>query len=131
MISAPAAAHWRLFPALALAAGLLTLAACASQIMKGYVGAPVTSIILDYGPPDTVLELGRDERAYQWHQERVHAVAGHSTGVVRDTRRGERIDITETPGYVERTDCFYTFYARRSGADWYVTSFRQPRLECE
>ncbi|MFB2566624.1 hypothetical protein [Rhizobium sp. IMFF44] len=40
-------------------------------------------------------------------------------------------DVIETPGYVEHTECFYTFYTRGVGSDRYVTSFRQPSLECE
>lgn len=55
-------------------------------------------------------------------------VAGSSSG---ETRLGERYEVTETPGYVERTGCFRTFYTRNSGGEWYVASFRQPQLACK
>lgn len=111
--------------------GTIVLTACASQVMKSYIGSPITSVMLDYGPPDNVYKLGANEQAYQWHRTKTQAVAGDFTGEVHETRRGERYKGTETPGYVEQTECFYTFYTRRSGHDWYVTNFRQPSLTCE
>lgn len=121
----------RLFLAFAAIASASALTACASQIMKGYVGAPISSIMLDYGPPDNVYDLRPGERAYQWRKDKTQVVAGSTSGEVRKTRRGERYEETQTPGYVERTECYYTFYTRYSGGGWYVTSFRQPSLECE
>ncbi len=110
---------------------LTMLSACASQIMKSYIGAPINSVMLDYGPPDNVYELRPGERAYQWRKRKTQVVPGQSSGEIKETRRGTRYDVTEMPGYVEHTECFYTFYARSSGSDWYVISFRQPSLECE
>ncbi|MBB6488167.1 hypothetical protein GGD46_005478 [Rhizobium lusitanum] len=110
---------------------LLTLSACASQVMKSYIGAPISSVMLDYGPPDNVYNLRPGERAYQWRKQKTQVMPGQSSGEIRETRHGRRFETTETPGYVEHTECFYTFYTRSSGSDWYVTSFRQPSLECE
>lgn len=107
------------------------LTACASTVMKSYIGAPITSVMLDYGPPDNVYSLGPGQQAYQWRKNKTQAIAGSSSGEVRTTQRGESYETTVTPGYVERIDCFYTFYTRNSGSEWYVTSFRQPSLECE
>lgn len=114
-----------------IAAASIVLTACASTVMKSYIGAPITSVMLDYGPPDNVYSLGPGQQAYQWRKNKTQVVAGSSSGEVRSTRHGERYEVSETPGYVERIDCYYTFYARSSGNDWYVTSFRQPSLECE
>jgi len=110
---------------------LLLLSACASQVMKSYIGAPISSVMLDYGPPDNVYDLRAGERAYQWRKQKTQVMPGQSSGEIRETRHGRRFETTETPGYVEHTECFYTFYTRSSGSDWYVTSFRQPSLECE
>ena len=121
----------RLYREIAALTVLLILSACASQIMKSYIGAPISNVMLDYGPPDNVYDLGPGARAYQWRKQKTQIVAGQSSGEIRDTRRGKRYEVTETPGYVEHTECFYTFYTRGSGSDWYVTSFRQPLLECE
>lgn len=118
------------FSALGLAA-LSMLAGCASQIMKNYVGAPINSVMLDYGPPDNVYDMRPGERAYQWRRDKTEVVAGSTSSETRRTRHGERYEATETPGYVQQTACYYTFYTRFTGAEWYVTSFRQPSLECE
>ncbi|MFE0017459.1 hypothetical protein ACFWXH_21630 [Mesorhizobium sp. NPDC059054] len=112
-------------------AAAIFLVGCASDIMKNYVGRPVEEVIVDYGPPSTVLELSRDERAYQWRKVSTSVVPGSTSGEIKDTRRGTRYEETVTPGYVEEQECFYTFYARRWGKGWYVTSFRKPKLECE
>ncbi|CDN94428.1 hypothetical protein [Agrobacterium tumefaciens] len=120
------------FPAaIALVTALILLSACASTVMKSYIGAPISSVMLDYGPPDNIYSLGAGQQAYQWRKNKTQAVAGSSSGEVRTTRRGERYEVSETPGYVERIECFYTFFTRNSGGEWYVTSFRQPSLECE
>ncbi|MEW9524400.1 hypothetical protein MRBLRH8O_002222 [Agrobacterium radiobacter] len=114
-----------------IAGASMLLTACASTVMKSYIGAPITSVMLDYGPPDNIYSLGPGQQAFQWRKKKTQVVAGSSSGEVRTTRRGERYEVSETPGYVERIDCYYTFYTRGSGSDWYVTSFRQPSLECE
>jgi len=120
------------FPAaIALVTASIMLSACASTVMKSYIGAPISSVMLDYGPPDNIYSLGAGQQAYHWRKNKTQAVAGSSSGEVRTTRRGERYEVSETPGYVERIECFYTFFTRNSGGEWYVTSFRQPSLECE
>lgn len=112
-------------------AAAIVLAGCASTVMKNYIGQPVESVIIDYGPPTAVLDLGWDQRAYQWRKISTNVVSGSTSGEIRDTRRGQRYEEYVTPGYVEEQECFYTFYARQQGGRWYVTNFRQPKLECE
>lgn len=120
----------RAFPVV-LAAGVLLLTGCASAVMKNYVGGPVETVMLDYGPPTSVLDLGPGQRAYQWRKVSTNVVPGTARSEVRRTRRGTDVETTETPGYVERQECFYTFYARAAGERWLITSFRKPSLECE
>lgn len=116
---------------LAVASASALLTACASTTMKSYIGAPITNVMLDYGPPDNIYSLGPGQQAYQWRKNKTQVFPGSSNGEMRTTSQGERYEVSETPGYVERIDCFYTFYTRSSGSDWYVTDFRQPSLECE
>lgn len=113
------------------AAALIGMSACASDIMKNYIGQPVESVVLDYGPPNTIVDLGPGERAYQWRKISTNVVSGTSSGEMRRTKHGTEYEVTETPGYVERQECFYTFYARSSGGRWFITNFRKPKLECE
>ena len=112
-------------------ATMFALTGCASEIMRNYIGQPIESVILDYGPPTTIVDLGQGERAYQWRKISTNAVAGSSSAEVRHTKHGTEYETTETPGYVERRECFYTFHARASEGRWFVTNFRQPKLECE
>ncbi|MDX8442665.1 hypothetical protein [Mesorhizobium australafricanum] len=114
-----------------LAAALVSISACASDIMKTYIGEPVESVVLDYGPPTAVVDLGSGERAYQWRKISTNVVSGTSSGEVHQTKHGTEYEMTETPGYVERQECFFTFYARASGGRWFITNFRKPKLECE
>ncbi|WP_448951671.1 hypothetical protein [Labrys neptuniae] len=114
-----------------LATAALALTGCASAVMKNYIGRPVESVMIDYGPPTSVLDLGPGQRAYQWQKISTNVVSGSSTSEVRRTRHGADVQTTETPGYVERQECFYTFYARPAGGQWLITNFRKPSLECE
>ncbi len=114
-----------------LATALIGMSACTSDIMKNFIGQPVESVVLDYGPPNTIVDLGPGERAYQWRKISTNVVSGTSSGEMRRTKHGTEYEVTETPGYVERQECFYTFYARSSGGRWFITNFRKPKLECE
>lgn len=114
-----------------VAAATVFLAGCQSDIMKNYVGQPLESVIIDYGPPVAVLELGRGQRAYQWRKISTNVVPGSTSGEIRGTRRGTRYEEMTTPGYVQEQECFYTFYASMSDGRWYITNFRKPKLECE
>lgn len=78
-----------------VAGASLLLAACASTVMKSYIGAPITSVMLDYGPPDNIYSLGPGQQAYQWRKNKTQAVAGSSSGEVRTTRRGERYEVSK------------------------------------
>ena len=113
-------------------AGLTILTSgCASQVMQGFVGRPIESVIARYGPPETRFDAGPGRRAYQWRQMREETVAGHSE--TREVRRhGERrYETNETPGYVTRRECFYTLYTARDGDRWVVTDFEKPGISCE
>ena len=112
-------------------AGIVFLAGCASDIMRGYVGKPLESVVIDYGPPANVVDMGPGRKAYQWRKVNTSMVPGTSTEEMRRTRYGRSYQTVETPGYVQETECFYTFYAQFSYGRWYVTDFRKPKLECE
>ncbi|PWK65329.1 hypothetical protein [Aminobacter sp. AP02] len=114
-----------------VAAASVFLSGCMSDTMRTYIGQPVESVVMDYGPPVAVLELGRGERAYQWRKISTNVVSGSTSGEVTDTRRGRRYEETTMPGYVEERECFYTYYASISGGRWYITNFRKPKFECE
>lgn len=78
-------------------ATVFALTGCASDIMKNYIGQPIELIVLDYGPPTTVVDLSQGERAYQWRKISTNVVAGSSSGEVRHTKHGTEYQTTETP----------------------------------
>ena len=57
----------RLFPAshwgIAALGTAVMLTGCASKIMKNYIGAPISCVMLDYGPPENNSKLSANEQA--------------------------------------------------------------------
>ncbi len=62
-----------------IAGASMLLTACASTVMKTYIGAPITSVMLDYGPPDNIYSLGPGQQAFQWRKKKTQVVAGSSS----------------------------------------------------
>ncbi|KIC49205.1 hypothetical protein RA29_12190 [Tateyamaria sp. ANG-S1] len=118
--------------ALALGA-VLTLSACASQVMEGYVGKSITEPMLDYGQPAAVFDLPDGRRAFQWSISSWGSVPIVSTDTRTSGGVGDWADVTRTRTIsipVEET-CLYTLYGVPRGNDWIVTGYRQPSLDCE
>ena len=109
----------------------LAFAGCASDIMKSYMGQPIEMAIADYGPPTETFSLPDGRKAFQWRKVQTIAVAEKTKTEVRETRYGERVESTTTPGYVRSEECFYTLYASSYGGRWVVSGFRKPSLSCE
>ncbi|SDX40695.1 hypothetical protein SAMN05444385_107106 [Tritonibacter mobilis] len=112
---------------------VLFLAGCASQVMQGYVGKPISEAILDYGPPSHTLDLSDGRRAFQW--KRTNSGMFPTTSPTSATIYGAGGSATvlgSTTTYVPYSnDCVYTLTAVRQGRDYIVDGFRQPSLECE
>lgn len=53
----------------------------------------------------------------------MRAVVDGYNGEVKETHRRKRYKVTETPGYVEHTQCFSTFDTRRSVHNWLLKKF--------
>jgi hypothetical protein len=109
------------------------LTACASEVLKSYVGKPVTEAILDNGPPTNIVELEEGHRAYQW--------AKTNSGVIPITTptttniygsNGYATAYSSSTDYIPYSnDCIYTLTATQKGKDWVVDGFRPPSFECE
>ena len=120
--------------ALSLAATLL--GACASDIMGGYVGQPVTAAMARYGPPDLTFDLADGRRAFQWLEVSTSTSGGEATTRTRpDPRHGRGATTTRTafsPPTTSTSRCYYTMYARFDAAtrDWVFDSFEPPAFGC-
>ncbi|WP_414897841.1 hypothetical protein [Rhodovulum sp. YEN HP10] len=112
---------------------LVFLTGCASQIMKGYVGKPVTEAMLDYGAPSNVMTLEDGRRAYQWTIQNTGTVAVPTTSTATVYGAGGTATaFGQSTSYVPYSEkCVYTLTASQQGEAWIVDGFRKPRLACE
>ncbi len=122
--------------ALALFPAALTLAGCASDIMRGYLGRGPEAVMARYGPPDSVFDMPDGRRAYQWVQISQSTSPGSEESRTRWVkRRGdgppERVTVTKvTPPTSAERRCFYTLYAHREGGGWVFDDFARPEFGC-
>lgn len=109
------------------------LTACASEVMKSYIGKPISEAMMDYGRPTNVYDLGNNRRAFQWIRTDTGAypitTPSHSTIYGAG---GWATVTTHSTSYVPYSQtCAYTLTAAKSGDDWIVDGFRKPTLGCE
>ncbi|WP_447726133.1 hypothetical protein [Sphingomonas koreensis] len=115
---------------------LFSLTACATDIMRGYIGRTPQDVMARYGPPDNVFGMPDGRRAYQWLEISESTSAGSEETRTRwvEKRDGRRERVTTTqisPPVSERKKCYYTMYAHRApGGGWIFDSFEQPEFGC-
>lgn len=132
---------------------VFALAACASQIMQGYVGKPLTETVLDYGPPVAAYDMDNETRAFVWVRAKTFTSPGYAstTGSSRGTGTASVVGNTVAahgtsfydattyyqPPRTSTWSCNYVLLAKRNGngiegpGAWTVTGFRSPQLRCE
>jgi len=115
----------------------LSLAGCASSIMKGYVGEPLQAAMVDYGPPANAFDMGDGRRAFQW------SMTSTSTAPTMVRNSGTAVPLGNSVWWTQNTqisgggtattECLYTLYARwdQQTMVWRVEAFEKPRLFCE
>lgn len=114
---------------------VLTLAGCATDIMRGYIGRTPQEVMARYGPPDNVFDMPDGRRAYQWLEISETTSPGseetRTRWVEKRDGRRERVTTTEiSPPVNERKKCYYTMYAHRDRGDWIFDSFERPEFGC-
>lgn len=111
-----------------LAATLLVLAGCASEIMKGYVGRDITDVVLDYGPPSNVVELPDGRTAFQWSRTTSYT-APTTTNIYG---YGNYASATTYGGGTSYSECLYTLFAKPNPQNSFtVVGFKEPDFWCE
>jgi hypothetical protein len=109
----------------------LSLAGCATEVMKGFVGHDVTDVIVKYGPPANAFDLPDGRRAFQWRQDSTYFSPGTTT--YNGTTYGNHTTGTAvtTGAYAGVSTCYYTLYAQPGPNNrWTVVGFEQPTFEC-
>ena len=121
---------WRVFISAVLA---LALSACASQIMRGYVGKPLQEVMLDYGPPVNAMDMPDGTRAFQWAISSAFVTPTHVTSTTTPAGNMWLTNTQITGGQLITNSCVYTMFARWSEEQrtWVFTDFRRPSALCE
>ena len=121
---------------ISIAFALIT-AGCASQIMGGYVGKPITAVISEYGMPVGSYDVSVDQRAFLWSKKSSYVMPGSS--FTSGTLVGNQMfaNTYSSPSYVGTSSCSYVLIARKTRTDiegpaaWTVIGFEKPRFGCE
>jgi hypothetical protein len=116
-----------------LPAGVVLLASCAADTMKGYVGQDIRAVELEYGPPVNQIDLGNGTRAFQWSKTTVNTTPVSAVTTTDKDKKGRRTTQTQYVGGDQSvTNCLYTFLTVWDAPQrrWVVTGFRQPSFDC-
>jgi len=115
----------------------LALGGCASSIMEGFVGDPLQTAMVRYGPPQNAFDMGDGRRAFQW------SMTSSYTTPTQVTNTGNAYPIGNTVWWTQNTqisggqtfnsECIYTLYGSwdDSASVWRVTGFEKPDWTCE
>lgn len=115
----------------------VALAGCASDIMRGFIGQPVSAVVAEYGMPSSAFDMPDGKRAFVWTMQNSVAYTLPSYGTA--TAYGNSVFATVSPGPTigSQNVCAYMLYAEQttpgldSPAAWTVTGFQPPRSSCE
>lgn len=116
---------------------ILSLSACASQIMRGYIGKDVREVMLDYGTPANAFDMGDGRRVFQWVMGSSYTtpVTATTTGSVNTygPTSWVKSNTTITGGKTINSKCIYTLFSRwnEEPSGWVVTGFKKPNFMCE
>lgn len=113
------------------------LAGCASQIMGGFVGKPVTTVISQYGFPAGAYDVEKNKRAFVWQMNNSVVIPGSS--FTSGTVIGNQMfaNTYTSPGYASSSTCAYVLYAEKTRNDiegpaaWTIVGFEKPKMSCE
>lgn len=111
---------------------LFLVAGCASQIMDGFVGQNVNQVMIKYGPPVNVFDVGDGRRAFQWRVDESLIIPQTTNYNAYTTGNFTTGTAVTTGGYLGSHTCFYTLYAKQNKPNsWIVVGFEKPNLFCE
>lgn len=104
-----------------IAACALVLSSCAAQ-MQGFVGQPLESVMIEYGPPANSFDMPDGTRVFQWIRPRI--ISSSPTAL-----RGPYGRTTIIGGHTTSLTCVWTMYARRSQNTWVMVRADKGRCQ--
>jgi hypothetical protein len=117
----------------AIIVSVSTVAACAADTMRTYVGQDIRAVELAYGPPSNQIDLGNSGRAFQWTRVSVDSTPISAVTTTKKDKKGRKTTETQFIGGDQSvTNCIYTFITSRNAQSggWVVTGIREPSFEC-
>lgn len=125
------------FKNLFAALSLMFLMGCASQIMQGYVGHPVSDAVIDYGMPVTAFDIDQNTRAFIWQKTSTHTSPSYVS--TYGNSYGNMWSATSyiSPAQTSTHTCNYVIYAQKADnnldgpAGWIITGYKKPSIWCE
>ncbi len=130
-----------IYSALFIIVAFLTLTGCASQIMQAYVGQPIQTVMLDYGPPANAFDMPDKTRVFQWMMNQSYTTPIYVNTYGSATAMGTgniangwmNSNSTITGGQTFTSTCVYSLFTKwnKKESTWYVTGFKKPDLSCE
>lgn len=111
---------------------VVVLSGCATMTMQGYIGKPITDVVMDYGPPANYVDLPDGKRAFQWAISKTRS----TPMVINSTayRAGPSATgfTTVSGGNTVTSGCIYTMIARWGAVSntWIVEDYRTPSVAC-
>lgn len=111
---------------------VLLCTGCATVTMSGYVGKPLTDVVMDYGPPANYVDLPDGRRAFQWAMTKSHTTPVSVSTTAYRNGPSATAYTTASGGQLITTGCIYTLIARWGPVSnaWIIDGYRTPSLAC-
>lgn len=115
---------------------IFILSGCATQIMSGFIGKPITAVINKYGFPSGAYDVDQNKRAFVWQMNGGVIVPGNS--FTNASVAGNQIFAStySSPSYVSSFSCSYVMIAENNKLDiqgpaaWTVVGYEKPSFGC-
>jgi hypothetical protein len=115
----------------------LAVVGCASSIMNGFVGRPLQSAMVRYGPPTNAFDMPDGTRAFQWVLTNNYSppVQSYNSGSAYTV--GNRVhwyqNTSTIGGQPINSECAYTMYGSwdEQQNSWVMSGFEEPSFLCQ
>jgi hypothetical protein len=115
----------------------LALSACATSIMRDFVGEPVQRVMVRYGSPANAFDMPDGRRAFQWVMGSSYTPPAYVSQTGNATAIGNTVWWTQNSqisgGQPIHSECTYTMYGRWNETQnaWIIEGFEQPSFMCQ
>ena len=111
---------------------LALLAGCSAEIMRSYIGRPVTDVMLDYGPPANAFDVSDEKRVFQWIKTTSVTTPVYATTTGYAYQGWVNTNTQIHGGQTNTFECVYSMYARWNDnrESWIISGFKEPDFWC-